>query len=248
MISSSILNKFPRSEKYDFNWMAQHEMGPNSVWLTEFLTDKMSLKKGMRVLDLGCGKACSSIFLAKEYDVNVWATDLWIDATTMFLNIKENGQENSIFPIHANARKLPYANEYFDAITSIDAYVYFGTDDFYLSTLLNFLEPGGEIGIIIAAMNKEVDQEIINHFGDLWTPEMTSFHSLEWWQNHWNKTGLVDITNIEYLTDAWQMWQEWESELEAREMINPMKGSDIPFIKRDDGKYMEFLRIVAKKK
>jgi len=35
----------------------------------------------MRVLDLGCGKALSSIFLAKEYGTQVWATDLWISAT-----------------------------------------------------------------------------------------------------------------------------------------------------------------------
>ena len=29
----------------------------------------MELEPGMRVLDMGCGKAISSIFLAKEFDV-----------------------------------------------------------------------------------------------------------------------------------------------------------------------------------
>ena len=46
------------------------------------------LEPGMRVLDLGCGKGLSSIFLAKEFGVQVWAADLWtplvIDPTAWF--------------------------------------------------------------------------------------------------------------------------------------------------------------------
>jgi cyclopropane fatty-acyl-phospholipid synthase-like methyltransferase len=36
----------------------------------------MDLKPSMRVLDLGCGRAMSSIFLHREFDVQVWAVDL----------------------------------------------------------------------------------------------------------------------------------------------------------------------------
>ena len=57
--------------------------------------------QGDKILDLGCGKACSSIFLAKEYDVKVWATDLWIDATTNFENIKAMDAEENVFPIYS---------------------------------------------------------------------------------------------------------------------------------------------------
>ena len=35
----------------------------------------------MRVLDLGCGVAASSIFLRREFGVQVWATDLWFHAS-----------------------------------------------------------------------------------------------------------------------------------------------------------------------
>jgi ubiquinone/menaquinone biosynthesis C-methylase UbiE len=41
-------------------------MGPNPLWLTEWLCELMDLRPGMRVLDLGCGRAPSSIFLAFE--------------------------------------------------------------------------------------------------------------------------------------------------------------------------------------
>jgi hypothetical protein len=75
-----IYAQFPRSQKYDLRWMVEDQMGPNVVWLAEALTQVMQLKPGMRVLDMGCGKAVSSIFLAKEFGVQVWATDLWIEA------------------------------------------------------------------------------------------------------------------------------------------------------------------------
>jgi cyclopropane fatty-acyl-phospholipid synthase-like methyltransferase len=35
----------------------------------------------MRVLDLGCGRAMSSIFLRRQFGVQVWATDLWFSAS-----------------------------------------------------------------------------------------------------------------------------------------------------------------------
>ena len=54
-------------------------MGPNGLWLTDALTQLLPLEPGMRVLDLGCGAAISSIFLARELGVQVWAADLWIE-------------------------------------------------------------------------------------------------------------------------------------------------------------------------
>ena len=81
-------------------------MGPNVLWLTEWLCEKMELKPGMRVLDMGCGKALSSIFLAKEYGAQVWANDLWIPAAENWQRIKEAGLENQIFPVHAEAHAL----------------------------------------------------------------------------------------------------------------------------------------------
>ena len=52
-------------------------MGSNAVLLAESLSRVMDLKPGMRVMDMGCGKAVSFIFMAKEFDVAVFAVDLW---------------------------------------------------------------------------------------------------------------------------------------------------------------------------
>ena len=61
---------------YDKSFVQKNMMGPNSMMLLEELTEKLSLKPGMRVLDLGCGKGLTSIFLAKEFGLQVFALDL----------------------------------------------------------------------------------------------------------------------------------------------------------------------------
>jgi cyclopropane fatty-acyl-phospholipid synthase-like methyltransferase len=115
--------EFPRANTYDVHWLLDNQMGPNALWLTEWLCQAMSLEPGMRVLDLGCGRALSSVFLAKEYGLQVWATDLWISATENLKRIDQAGLSQQVFPLHADARALPYAEAFFDAIVCLDAYI-----------------------------------------------------------------------------------------------------------------------------
>ncbi len=56
--------RFPRSSKYHPEWViASASGGANALWMTEWLAAPLDLRPGMRVLDLGCGRASSSIFL-----------------------------------------------------------------------------------------------------------------------------------------------------------------------------------------
>jgi len=107
----------------------------------------MPLKPGMRVLDLGCGRAKSSVFLAREFGVQVTAVDLMITATENLQRIRQAGLEGQITPLQCDARALPFAAEAFDAIIAIDSFFYFGTDALYLNYLANFVREGGWIGM-----------------------------------------------------------------------------------------------------
>src|SRR5215472_3259704 len=103
---------FPRSAKYDLEWIRSSiSGGANSLWLAEWLAARMDLHSGMRVLDLGCGRAASSIFLHREFGFQVLATDLWFSATENLKRIQEAGVDRGVFPIHADARSLPFAVE-----------------------------------------------------------------------------------------------------------------------------------------
>src|SRR2546428_6047554 len=153
-----VSERFPRSSQYHPEWViASVSGGANSLWMTEWLAAALGLRPGMRVLDLGCGRAASSIFLRREFGVQVWATDLWFNASENVQRIRDAGVEDSVFPIHADARSLPFAAEFFDAIVSIDSFVYYGTDDLYLKSLARFVKPGGLVGIAGAGLRREVE-------------------------------------------------------------------------------------------
>src|SRR5574344_58188 len=128
--------KFIKSNKYDKKFINENLMGPNSMKMLEELLQSVKLEKGMRVWDLGCGKGLTSIVLAKEFGVQVFATAFWIGATETYKPFKSLNLENRIIPIHADAGDLPYADEYFDAIVSIDSYYYFGTEPEFMDTKL----------------------------------------------------------------------------------------------------------------
>src|SRR6201996_2783732 len=132
-------NRFPLTAKYDSLWVVENLMGPNVLWLCEYLAEAMSLRPGMRVLDLGCGKAVSSIFFAREFGVDVTAADLWIKPEENAVRIAAAGVADRVTPVHAEAHALPFAEESFDAIVSLDAYHYFGTYELYIGTISKYL-------------------------------------------------------------------------------------------------------------
>ena len=85
--------QFPLSSKCDSEWVLTNQMGPNALLLTEWLCQKTEMKPGMRVLDMGCRKAVSSIFLAKGFSVRVWVNDLWISTSDNWQRIRDRALE-----------------------------------------------------------------------------------------------------------------------------------------------------------
>lgn len=199
----------PRSASYDPHWVLENMMGPNSLWLAESLASVMRLERGMRVLDMGCGRAISSIFLAKEFGVQVWATDLWISASDNWTRINEAGVADLVYPIHAEAHELPFASGFFDAAVSLDAYHYFGTDDLYLGNFAPLVRSGGELGICVPGVQEELGTAIPSHLRPFWKWEFASFHSPAWWKKHWEKSGLVDVTHADTVPGGWKQWLLW---------------------------------------
>lgn len=245
---------FPLSCKYDPEWVLENEMGPNALWLTEWLCGQMDLKPPMRVLDMGCGRTLSSIFLAKEFGVRVWANDLWISANDNWKRICEAGVEDSVFPIHAEARSLPYAEGFFDAIVSVDSYQYYGTDDLYLNYFVKFVKPGGQTGIVVPGLMRDFEGEVpeklvakLTDGGWLCDPgDWLSFHTADWWQRLWIQTNLVEIKIADTLPEGWQDWLRF---IKAKASAGGYRGEDeIPTLEADRGRYLGFVRMIARRK
>lgn len=200
---SLIQTLFPRSARYDLTWVKENSMGENVLFNLESLMQVLPLKPGMRVLDLACGKAISAIFLAKEYDVEVWAVDEAVAVTENYKRICESGYENKVFPLQIDARHLPFPESFFDAVIIIDSYTYFGTDDKYLPYLAKFLKPEGRIGIVDVAFTHEIETfaQVPAFLKADYSRYWYFIHSVEWWKKMWERTGLVKITCAEMLPE-----------------------------------------------
>jgi SAM-dependent methyltransferase len=244
--------EFPRSNQYDPEWVLENQMGPNALWLVEWLCEVLPLRPGMRVLDLGCGRAMTSIYLAKELGVQVWATDLWITPDHNWRRVVEAGVEDLVFPLRAEAHSLPFPERFFDAVVSIDAYQYFGTDELYLGYLSRFVRPAGVLGAVMAALMQPIDDVVPEYLikpqtnGKVfWEDGCWSFKTANWWRALWGRNTSITDVQIDTLPDGWRHWRDFEKALEiAGKSIFP---SDAEALDSDQGRYIGFIRAIAKR-
>lgn len=235
-----------RSTAYDPEWVIENMMGPNVMWLTESLSQVMKLEPGMRVLDMGCGKAVSSIFLAKEFGVQVWAADLWIDPSDNLERIREFGLDDQLFPIRIEAHDIPFASGFFDAIVSMDSYHYYGADDLYFRDRFSrLIKPGGQIGIVVPGLTQELPSASPpEHLRPFWDPGFWSFHSPDWWRRNWERGGVVDVELAGLIPDGWKLWLTSE---EISDRWQNKNGDEAEMMRVDQGRYLGFTRMVARR-
>jgi cyclopropane fatty-acyl-phospholipid synthase-like methyltransferase len=231
-----------KTEKYDADWISENWMGPNPLLLLEELCRNLDLKPDMKVLDMGCGKGLTSVFLAKEYGVTVFANDLWISATENLRRFEKAGTADKVYPINAEAHALPYANGFFDAAVSIDSYHYYGADEMYFPcTFSRLVKPGGQFGIVVPGLAREFPDGYPETMKKYWCGalseaypeeigELFSFHSKSWWRHLWEKTGIARVTacyDMENPKEIWMPWAKW-----SREHM-PELGDDVQFLADD---------------
>ncbi len=234
--------KYEKSEKFDPDFMRENMMGPNCVKLLEDISAHMALHPGMRVLDLGCGKGLTSIFLAREFGVTVCATDLWIPATENYLRFKALGLEERIIPIHADAHDLPYAQAYFDAAVCIDAYLYFGMEEGYMDRCLApLVKPGGEIALGIPGVKADLEGVPDEMAPYVSAEDFGTFRSTGWWKHHLGSSGLLKLEHcweFEGFDEAWNDWLACD---------NPYAVRDRDMVRADGGKYMNLICMIGRR-
>jgi cyclopropane fatty-acyl-phospholipid synthase-like methyltransferase len=237
-----VSKRFPRSSQYHPEWvMANATREANTLWMTEWLTTALELRPGMRVLDLGCGRAASSIFLRREFGVQVWAIDSWFSASENIQRIRDAGVEDGVFPIHADARSFPFAEGFFDAIMCTDSSFHYGNDDRYLKYLAQCVKPGGSVGIAGVGLVQEFDGSVPDHLQEWWTQDLWCLHSAPCWRRHWEQTRIMDIELADTMPDGWQVWLDWQM------TASPNNRAKIKALEADRGRYLGYVRLVGRR-
>ncbi len=233
-------------EKYKKYFTKEYMMGPNALrLLSEIVEDNPQETSKGNVLDLGCGAALSSIFLANETKADtVWALDLWVSPTDNWKRICENGLEGKIIPIHGDALAMPFAQEYFDSVVSVDTYHYFGCEEnVFAEKILPFIKKGGYALIVVPGLKEELQGEMKTIMDEWATDEAYMFKTKEWWAEHIAKGCEEEVEVKVYESVHFDLvWQEWF------ESGHEYGIQDKEFLEKGLKDYLNFVMMVIKKK
>lgn len=237
--------EYIRSKKYDTKLVREKIMGPNPIKLEEELLMNHKIPQGATVMDLGSGQGLTSVFLVKEYGFRVFAADLWSNPTENKRFFDRMGlTTEQIIPIHADANDLPFAEEFFDAVISIDSYNYFGRDPEYLGKhLLPFVKHGGFLYIAVPGMKKDCHDNLPPELLLSWTPEQLDYlHDAAYWTDIIGQTEGINILSIHEMKSNEEVWNDWLA------CDNEYARSDRKSMEAGGGKYLNFIAIILQRK
>jgi SAM-dependent methyltransferase len=205
----------------------------------------LPLQPGMRVLDLGCGHAITSIFFAREFGVTVWAVDRAIDPTANYERIAAMDCADRVFPLRADVRNLPLPHGYFDAAIAIDSYLYYGTDERFLPFLARHLKAGAYLGVVDACYSREIEraEELPPELREIWRMDWWSVHTIDWWRRLWEKPGLVEVLVAELLPESELIKQDYIKDYRG----DPAEAGFIALMNAEGGSLCGSYRIVARR-
>ena len=234
-------------EKYKKFFTKEYLMGPNSFRLLDELIARSPEDVTYdRTLDLGCGYALTSLFLANETKAqNVIAFDLWIPASENYARIKANQLEEKVIPIHGDALSMPFAQEYFDSIVSVDTYHYFGCKKgVFGEKILPFVKKDGYVLIAVPGL-KEYPEGDLKELFTTWADggDWELFQTVEWWetllQEECGENCDITVKEADCFDIAWQEWFDSGHEYGIRDKEFLDKGLD---------RILNFILIYVKKR
>jgi SAM-dependent methyltransferase len=216
-------NDYPELAGYTPDEIYEDCMGGGALYLAVQMVRTMDLKPGEIVLDLGCGKGTTSVFLARHYGVKVVALDLWISATFLSTKFAERGYRDQILPLNLDVtQQLPFAEGYFDAIFCMNSLSFYGGSASFLGHLLGHLRKGGTFCVGMETLNEEFSSEAYANPPDVynyhlppphekvnvWEDDFSRMHSPAWWENLFRESGLVEVLHCRELADAVILYED----------------------------------------
>ncbi len=140
----------------EFNQWAEagrgEEMEQHHISITQQTLALMRLKPGERVLDLGCGAGWATRLLAQlvaggERPGQVVGLDV-SDEMVRRARGASTQYDNVLFVV-GSAQQIPWEENFFDKVLSVESFYYYGDQDRALDELFRVIAPRGELFILI---------------------------------------------------------------------------------------------------
>jgi SAM-dependent methyltransferase len=192
------------------------DVGPGGLYLVARLARKLELEPDDWVLDLGCGAAESSLYLAERFGARVVAVDLWTEPADNAYKIAERGQRGRVIPMRLDASQpLPFASDYFNGILVVNNLNFYGTDRAVIDQIAGTLKPGGVFCSGGECLNQEFTAEQIAEppevyafAQEVWEDDFMTSHSPSWWAEHVGRSPLLQVESCREVEDGRRYFEE----------------------------------------
>lgn len=159
--------------RQEFNdWAAAgrgEEMEQHHISIAEQTIRRMNLQPGERVLDLGCGVGWATRILARlvadgqEGGGQVVGLDI---SDEMISRARAASKEfENVMYIWGSAQRIPWQENFFDKILSIESFYYYADQDRALAELFRVMAPNSKLYILINLYRE-------NHYSLRWVNEL----------------------------------------------------------------------------
>ena len=232
------------SDKYAEYFDDRFLMGPNSIYLLEELLTKypVHMSRKQTVLDLGCGKGLTSLFLAREVGASVYANDLWVGVEDNLKQFIQWGIQDVVIPSREDANHLSFEPETFDGVFSVDAYHYFaGKKGFFEKNILPLVKKGGIVLISVPGIKDRYEGRQKELLGPWLGEEAEMLRSPGWWRQLIGEVGgaaAVDVWEMDSFHSAWESWLSVDNKFAAVDKLHYESIIE---------KYTDFVGIAVKK-
>jgi SAM-dependent methyltransferase len=126
-------------------------------------------------------------------------------------------------PLHLDVTgELPFADNYFDAVFSMNSFSFYGDNLAFLRKLLRHVRPGGQLCLGQQVLTSEFTPEqlanppFVYSFRlpppgenvDIFEDDFKKHHTTGWWRELFETSGLLQVEHCEELDDADVLYEE----------------------------------------
>jgi ubiquinone/menaquinone biosynthesis C-methylase UbiE len=141
----------------EFNeWAAAgrgEEMERHHASIVEQTLRQMDLRPGERVLDMGCGAGWATRILARMVGDGPQGHGqvVGVDISDEMIRRARSGSKDfdNIMFVWGSAHQIPWEENYFDKVLSVESFYYYGDQDRAIHELFRVLAPKGKLFILI---------------------------------------------------------------------------------------------------